>query len=109
VNPIKKKRFNKSPIRPGKILQTNDHTGKQVSGKVFMTKGFKIETPELVEIIPIYTKCNSCQIFLGSKETDLADVLNYNCIECFELQIEEEFSTNMVLVSPIVVVKRRRK
>lgn len=106
---IKKKRLNKSPKRPGKILQTNDHTGKQVTGKVFMTRGFKIETPSLVEIIPNYTKCNSCQMFLGSKETELADVLDCNCIECFELQIEKGFSANSVLVSPIAAVSKKNR
>ena len=109
MNPIKKKRFNKSPKRPGKILQTNDHTGKQVSGKVVMTRGFKIETPALVEIIPIYTKCTSCQMFLGSKETDLAEVLDYSCIECFELQIEEEFSANSMMIAPLEVSKNKRR
>jgi hypothetical protein len=109
---IKKKRLNKSPKRPGKILQTNDCTGKQVTGKVFMTRGFKIETSSLVEIVPNYTKCNSCQMFLGDKEAALADVLDYNCIECFELQIEEAFSVHSMVISPIVIVsknKRRRK
>ena len=109
MNPIKKKRFNKSPKRPGKILQTNDHTGKQVRGKVVMTRGFKIETPALVEIIPIYTKCTSCQMFLGSKETDFLDVLNQNCIECFEVQIEEEFSVNSMMITPLVVSKNIRR
>ena len=109
MNPIKKKRFNKSPKRPGKILQTNDHTGKQVRGKVVMTRGFKIETPALVEIIPIYTKCTSCQMFLGSKEIDLADMLNENCVECFEVQIEEEFSANSMMIAPLVVSKNIRR
>ena len=77
----KKKKTNKSPVRPGKILQTNDHMGKSVPGKMFMTRGFKIETPALVEILPIYTKCTSCQMFLGSKEIDLADVLDENSVD----------------------------
>jgi hypothetical protein len=105
----KKKRSNKSPKRPGKNLLTNDHTGRQVPGKVVITRGFHIETPTLVEIVPNYTKCNSCQIFLGKKEEDLADVLNYNCIECFEMQIEEEYSTKSPLISPISVSKNKRR
>ena len=107
MNRIKKK-TNKSPKRPGKILLTNDYTGRQVQGKVVMTRGFVIETPTLVEIVPNYTKCNICEIFLGEKEVDLADVLGYNCIECFEMQIEGEYSVNTVLVSPISVASRSK-
>ena len=103
----KKRRANKSPKRPGKNLLTNDFTGRQVPGKVVITRGFQIETPTLVEIVPNYTKCNSCKMFLGKKEEDLAEVLDYNCIECFELQIEEEFSANNTLVSQIPVSKNK--
>ena len=110
MSPIKKKkRSNKSPKRPGKVLLTNDYTGKQVPGKYVIIAGFNIETPHLVEIVPNYTKCNRCQMFLGDKETDLADVLDYNCIECFELQIEEEFSANNIIIAPLEVSKKRRK
>ena len=105
---IKKKKTNKLPKRPGKILLTSDHTGRQTQGKVNMTSGFAIETPTLVEIVPNYTKCNICEIFLGEKEIDLADVLGYNCIECFEMQIEGEYSVNTVLVSPISVASRNK-
>ena len=105
----KKKRSNKSPKRPGKVLLTNDCTGKQVPGKYVITAGFNIETPHLVEIVPNYTKCNRCQMFLGAKETDLADVLDYNCIECFEMQIEEEFSSNSIVITPIEVSKNKRR
>ena len=105
---IKKKRgTDKSPKRPGKNLLTNDLTGRQVPGKVVMMKGFQIETPTLVEIVPNYTKCTSCKMFLGKKEEDLAEVLDYNCIECFELQIEEEYSANSTLVSQIPVSKNK--
>ena len=107
---IKKKRgTDKSPKRPGKNLLTNDLTGRQVPGKVVMMKGFQIETPTLVEIVPNYTKCTSCKMFLGKKEEDLAEVLDYNCIECFELQIEEEYSANSTLVSQIPVSKNKRR
>ena len=99
----KKKRVNISPKKPGKILLTKDYTGRMVQGKVKMIIGNNIETPILHEIIPNYTKCNSCKKFLGNKEDDLADILDYNCIECFEIQIEEEFAVN-VQVSPITVV-----
>lgn len=105
----KKKKTNKSPVRPGKILQTNDHMGKSVPGKMFMTRGFELETPALVEILPIYTKCTSCQMFLGSKEIDLANVLNENCVECFEVQIEEEGSANSMMITPLVVSKNIRR
>ena len=104
----KRKRLNKSPKKPGKNLLTNDYTGRQVPGKVVLTRGFQIETPALVEIVPNYTKCNICEIFLGEKEIDLADVLGYNCIECFEMQIEGEYSVNTVLVSPISVASRNK-
>ena len=103
----KKKRSNKSPKRPGKVLLTNDCTGKQVPGKYVITAGFNIETPHLVEIVPNYTKCNRCQMFLGAKETDLADVLDYNCIECFEMQIEEESSSNSMMVTAVEVSKNK--
>jgi hypothetical protein len=105
----KKERSNKSPKRPGKVLLTNDHTGKQVTGKKEIIRGFNIETPSLEQILPNYTKCNSCQMFLGGKETDLADVLEYNCVECFELQIEEDFSANSIMIAPIVVSKTKRR
>jgi len=103
----KKRRTNKSPKRPGKNLLTNDFTGRQVPGKVVIVRGLQIETPALVEIVPNYTKCNSCKMFLGKKEEDLAEVLDYNCIECFELQIEEECSANSTLVSQIPVSKNK--
>ena len=108
----KKERSNKLSKRPGKVLLTNDYTGKQVPGKIAMTRGFEVETPTLVEIVPNYTKCTYCQMFLGDKETDFADVLDYNCVECFEMQIEWELSTDSILANPIEIVskiKRRRK
>jgi len=105
----KKKKANKLPKRPGKNLLTNDHTGRQVPGKYVMARGFEIETPPLVEIVPNYTKCNSCQMFLGKKEEDLADVLDFNCIECFEMQIEEECSSNSMMITPIEVSKNKRR
>ena len=105
----KKKKSRKSSKRPGKNLQTTDYTGRQVQAKVVITQGFHIETPSLIEYVPNYTKCNSCQMFLGKKEEDLADVLDYNCIECFEMQIEEEFSSNSVVITPIEVSKNKRR
>ncbi|MBT5087485.1 MAG: hypothetical protein HOM71_08390 [Deltaproteobacteria bacterium] len=105
----KKKRSNKSPKRPGKVLLTNDCTGKQVPGKYVITAGFNIETPHLVEIVPNYTKCNRCQMFLGAKETDLADVLDYNCIECFEMQIEEMAEAKSMLVNPMEIVSKNKR
>lgn len=105
----KKKKANKSPKRPGKHLLTNDYTGIQVSGKLVITRGFQIETPQLVEIVPNYTKCHDCQKFLGKKEEDLADVLDYNCIECFEMQIEEEFSSNSMTIAPVASSKNKRR
>ena len=102
-----KKKTNKSPKRPGKVLLTNDYTGRQVQGKVDMTRGFTIETPTLVEIVPNYIKCNSCQMFLGKKEEDLAEILDYNCIECFEMQIEEESSSNSMMVTAVEVSKNK--
>ena len=104
-----KKKTNKSPKRPGKVLLTNDYTGRQVQGKVDMTRGFTIETPTLVEIVPNYIKCNSCQMFLGKKEEELADILDYNCIDCFQVQIYEEFSAKSLLNSPMQVFKNKRR
>ena len=101
----KKKKGDISPKKPGKIVLTNDYTGRQVQGKVMMTSGDNIETPILHEIIPNYTKCDSCKKFLAKKEEDLVDVLEYNCIECFEIQIVEEFAVN-VLVSPITILSK---
>ena len=103
----KKKKSNKSPKRPGKNLLTNDFTGRQVPGKVVIVSGNNIETPTLVEIVPNYTKCSSCKMFLGKKEEDMAEVLDYNCIECFEIQVEEEHSANSTLVSPMQVSKSK--
>ena len=103
----KKRRANKSPKRPGKNLLTNDYTGRQAPGKLVITRGFRIETPQLVEIVPNYTKCNSCQMFLGKKEEDLAEILDYNCIECFEMQIEEESSSNSMMVTAVEVSKNK--
>ena len=103
----KKRKANKSPKRPGKNLLTNDYTGRQAPGKLVITRGFQIETPQLVEIVPNYTKCNSCQMFLGKKEEDLAEILDYNCIECFEMQIEEESSLNSMMVSAVEVSKNK--
>ena len=105
----KKRKANKSPKRPGKNLLTNDYTGRQAPGKLVITRGFRIETTQLVEIVPNYTECNSCKMFLGKKEEDLADLLDYNCIECFEMQIEEEFSSNSVVITPIEISKNKRR
>lgn len=106
----KKKSPNISPKRPGRVILTNDYTGRQVEGKIIMKLGSKIETPMMSEIVPNYTKCNNCKKFLGIKEEDLAHVLDYNCIECFEIQIEDEFSVDVV-VSPITIdfkIERRK-
>ena len=103
----KKKKSGKSPKRPGKNLLTNDFTGRQVPGKVVIVRGLQIETPSLVEIVPNYTKCSSCKMFLGKKEEDLADVLHFNCIECFEMQIEEESSSNSMMVTAVEVSKNK--
>jgi hypothetical protein len=46
---------------------------------------------------------------LGKKEEDLAEVLDYNCIECFEMQIEEEFSANNIMIAPLEVSKNKRR
>ena len=101
----KKNRGKLSPKYPGKILWTNDYTGRQGQGKIMMTRGFNIETPIMSEIVPYYAKCGTCKKFLGKKEENLADVLDNNCTECFEIQIEEEFAAN-VLPSPITVVSK---
>jgi hypothetical protein len=106
---IIKKKANKSTKRSGKTLLTNDYTGRTVPRKYIVTRGDNIETPALVEIVPNYTKCNSCQMFLGKKEEDLADVLGYNCIECFEMQIQEEFSSNGMMIAHIEVSKNKRR
>ena len=105
----KKKKSRKSSKRPGKNLLTTDYTGRQVQAKVVITQGFHIETPSLIEYVPNYTKCNRCQMFLGKKEEDLADVLDYNCIECFEMQIEEEFSSNNMMIASLEVSKNKRR
>ena len=105
----KKKKADNSSKRPRKILLTNDHIGRIVPRKYIITRGDNIETPALVEIVPNYTKCNNCKLCLGKKEEDLADVLDYNCIECFEMQIEEEFSSNSMMITSLEVSKKRRK
>ena len=105
----KKKKSRKSSKRPGKNLLTTDYTGRQVQAKVVITQGFHIETPSLIEYVPNYTKCNSCKMFLGKKEEDLADVLDYNCIECFEMQIEEGFSSNNMVIASLEVSKNKRR
>jgi len=97
------------PGKSGKMIITRDHTGRLVEGKKEITRGFNIETPWLVEIVPKYTECTNCHMFLGVKETDLADELDYNCIECYELQIEEEFSTNSMMIAPLEVSKNKRR
>jgi len=97
------------PGKPSKMILTRDHMGKLVEGRKVTTVGFMAETPRLVEIVPKYTECTNCHMYLGSKETDFADVLDYNCIECFELQIEEEFSANSMMIASIEVSKKRRK
>jgi hypothetical protein len=39
----------------------------------------------------------------------LANVLNENCVDCFEVQIEEEFSANSMMIAPLVVSKNIRR
>jgi len=97
------------PGKPSKMILTRDHMGKLVEGRKVTTVGFMAETPRLVEIVPKYTECTNCHMYLGSKETDFADVLDYNCIECFELQIEEEFSANSMMIVPLEVSKNKRR
>ena len=97
------------PGKSGKMIITRDHVGRLVEGRKVTTVGFRTETPRLVEIVPKYTECINCHMFLGSKETDLAEVLNYNCVECFELQIEEEFSANNMMIAPLEVSKNKRR
>ena len=101
---IKKDKSGKDrlPGKSGKMIITRDHTGRLVEGRKVTTVGVRTETPRLVEIVPKYTECTNCHMFLGAKETDLADVLNYNCIECYELQIEEEFSANNIDDKPVL-------
>ncbi|MBT4185422.1 MAG: hypothetical protein HOE10_09255 [Deltaproteobacteria bacterium] len=48
-------------------------------------------------------------MFLGAKETDLADVLDYNCIECFEMQIEEMAEAKSMLVNPMEIVSKNKR
>ena len=105
----KDKKSGRLPGKSGKMIITRDHMGRLVPGKKEITRGFNIETPWLVEIVPKYTECTNCHMFLGSKETDLADELDYNCIECFELQIEEEFSANSIMIAPLEVSKNKRR
>ena len=97
------------PGKSGKMIITRDHVGRLVEGRKVTTVGFRTETPRLVEIVPKYTECTNCHMFLGAKETDLAEVLDRNCIECFELQIEEEFSANSIMIAPLQISKRRKK
>ena len=97
------------PGKPSKMILTRDHMGKLVEGRKVTTVGFMAETPRLVEIVPKYTECTNCHMYLGAKETDFADVLDYNCIECFELQIEEEFSANSMMIVPLEVSKNKRR
>ena len=97
------------PGKPSKMILTRDHMGKLVEGRKVTTVGFMAETPRLVEIVPKYTECTNCHMYLGAKETDFADVLDYNCIECFELQIEEEFSANSMMIVPLEVSKNKSR
>ena len=97
------------PGKPSKMIITRDHVGRLVEGRKVTTVGVRTETPRLIEIVPKYTECTNCHMFLGSKETDLAEVLNYNCVECFELQIEEEFSANNMMITPLEVSKNKRR
>ena len=97
------------PGKPSKMILTRDHMGRLVEGRKVTTVGFRTETPRLVEIVPKYTECTNCHMFLGAKETDLAGELDYNCIECYELQIEEEFSTNSMVIAPLEVSKNKRR
>ena len=97
------------PGKSGKMIITRDHMGRLVEGRKVTTVGVMTETPRLVEIVPKYTECTNCHMFLGAKETDLAGELDYNCIECYELQIEEEFSTNSMVIAPLEVSKNKRR
>ena len=97
------------PGKPSKMILTRDHMGRLVEGRKVTTVGIRAETPRLVEIVPKYTGCTNCNLYLGAKETDLAEVLDYNCIECFELQIEEEFSANSIMIAPLEVSKNKRR
>ena len=105
----KKKGRGRLPGKPSKMIITRDHVGRLVEGRKVTTVGVRTETPRLVEIVPKYTECTNCNLYLGAKETDLAEVLDYNCIECFELQIEEEFLTNSIMIAPLEVSKNKRR
>ena len=105
----KKSGKDRLPGKSGKMIITRDHTGRLVEGRKVTTVGIRTETPRLVEIVPKYTGCTNCHMFLGAKETDLAEVLDRNCIECFELQIEEEFSANSIMIAPLEISKNKRR
>jgi len=105
----KKSGKDRLPGKSGKMIITRDHTGRLVEGRKVTTVGIRTETPRLVEIVPKYTKCTNCNLYLGAKETDLAEVLDRNCIECFELQIEEEFSANSIMIAPLEISKNKRR
>jgi hypothetical protein len=107
IKKTKKSDGGKLPGKSGKLILAKDHTGKLSAGKIVRVRGFASETEPLVEIVPIYSKCTKCGIFLADKETDLANELNYNCIECFE--IEKIFSAHSMIISPIAIVSNNRR
>ena len=41
------------------------------------------DPPDDKDLIPIYMECTECNLFLGGKEEDFADILDGMCLKCF--------------------------
>ena len=105
---IDKKRKEKSPSttrtlqksenrqvgKAGKIL-TVDHIGRPCFGRIEKLEGWFSTTEPIIEIIPEYKPCKTCELFLGHEEVINAEILDGMCIDCFSLETNQDtvFST----------------
>ena len=53
----------------------------------------RCDPPYEKELKPIYMGCTECGLFLGSREEDLADMLDGMCLKCFSIVTELEGKT----------------
>jgi hypothetical protein len=80
--------------KAGKIL-TVDFTGRPCFGRIEKLEGWFKTTEPVIEIVPEYKPCKTCELFLGYEEVINTDILDSMCIDCFSLEIDQDmvFST----------------
>jgi hypothetical protein len=85
---------NRQVGKAGKIL-TVDFTGRPSFGRIEKLEGWFETTEPIIEIVPEYKPCKTCELFLGYEEVINTNILDSMCIDCFSLETDQDtvFST----------------